>query len=91
MEIYRVLKPGGQPQFWNLPSLKEIFRTSVSFLFSERTSAPGRVGFQAAQRRTRISQVCRKVPCTRDFQLQFERAGFVDVGFERWTGDSNAA
>jgi len=61
------LNPEGQPQFWNLRASRKYFRTSVSFLFSERTSAPGRVDFRQ-RRGVRVSpQVCRKVPCTRRF------------------------
>jgi len=87
LEIYRVLKPGGAAAILEFAEPQgNIFGPLYRFYFRNVLPHLGGLISGSAEAYAYLPRSVGKFPAPEDFQAQFERAGFVDVGFERWTG-----
>ncbi len=86
-EILRVLKPGGAAgvlEFAEPPG--EVFGAFYRFYFRHVLPFLGGMISGNASAYSYLPSSVSKFPSPEDLKSQFERAGFVDVRFERWTG-----
>jgi demethylmenaquinone methyltransferase/2-methoxy-6-polyprenyl-1,4-benzoquinol methylase len=86
-EIIRVLKPGGAAgilEFAEPPG--KIFGALYRFYFRHVLPLLGGMISGNASAYTYLPSSVSKFPPPEELKVQFERAGFVDVRFERWTG-----
>jgi demethylmenaquinone methyltransferase / 2-methoxy-6-polyprenyl-1,4-benzoquinol methylase len=86
-EILRVLKPGGAAgilEFADPPGA--VFGAFYRFYFRHVLPFLGGMISGNASAYSYLPSSVSKFPSPEDLKAQFERAGFVDVRFERWTG-----
>jgi len=86
-EILRVLKPGGTVgilEFAEPPG--KAFGAMYRFYFRRILPLLGGMISGNASAYTYLPNSVSKFPSPEELKLQFDRAGFVDVQFERWTG-----
>jgi demethylmenaquinone methyltransferase/2-methoxy-6-polyprenyl-1,4-benzoquinol methylase len=86
-EILRVLKPGGAAgilEFAEPPG--EVFGTFYRFYFRHVLPFLGGIISGNTSAYSYLPSSVSKFPSPEDLRSQFERAGFIDVHFERWTG-----
>ncbi|HVA94467.1 MAG TPA: bifunctional demethylmenaquinone methyltransferase/2-methoxy-6-polyprenyl-1,4-benzoquinol methylase UbiE [Candidatus Dormibacteraeota bacterium] len=86
-EICRVLKPGGSVAILEFAEPRgKLFGALYRFYF--RNVLPRLGGWISGNSSayTYLPSSVSKFPSPEKLQSQFERAGLVDVGFERWTG-----
>jgi demethylmenaquinone methyltransferase/2-methoxy-6-polyprenyl-1,4-benzoquinol methylase len=86
-EILRVLKPGGAAgilEFAEPPG--KMFGAVYRFYFRRILPILGAMISGNASAYTYLPNSVTEFPSPEELKLQFERAGFVEVQFERWTG-----
>jgi demethylmenaquinone methyltransferase / 2-methoxy-6-polyprenyl-1,4-benzoquinol methylase len=86
-EIFRVLGPGGAAgilEFAEPPG--KLFGTAYRFYFRYVLPVLGGMISGNASAYSYLPSSVSKFPSPEELKVQFERAGFLDVGFERWTG-----
>ena len=86
-EILRVLKPGGAAgilEFAEPPG--KMFGAVYRFYFRRILPILGAMISGNASAYTYLPKSVSAFPSPEELKLQFERAGFVEVQFERWTG-----
>jgi demethylmenaquinone methyltransferase/2-methoxy-6-polyprenyl-1,4-benzoquinol methylase len=86
-EILRVLKPGGAAgilEFAEPPG--RIFGAAYRFYFRRILPRLGGIISGDAAAYAYLPASVSKFPSPEELKMRFEHAGFVDAGFERWTG-----
>ena len=86
-EIRRVLKPGGAAGILEFAEPPEkMFGAVYRFYFRRILPILGAMISGNASAYTYLPNSVSAFPSPEELKLQFERAGFVEVQFERWTG-----
>lgn len=87
LEIFRILKPGGITailEFGEPPG--EIFGSLYRFYFRRVLPRLGGLISGNGSAYTYLPSSVSKFPSPESLQALFERAGYIDVSFNRWTG-----
>ena len=87
LEILRVLKPGGAAAILEFAEPRgKMFGALYRFYFRHVLPRLGGWISGNASAYLYLPRSVSKFPSPEQLQAQFERAGFVDVRYERWTG-----
>jgi demethylmenaquinone methyltransferase / 2-methoxy-6-polyprenyl-1,4-benzoquinol methylase len=87
LEILRILKPGGSVAILEFAEPRgEMFGALYRFYFRHVLPRLGGWISGNASAYSYLPSSVSKFPSPEDLAARFERAGFVDVGYERWTG-----